>query len=54
VISGILDANPTICEHIVQDLNRGKSKTQRAGAKGMSAEQVLRCIIVKILIAFLD
>ena len=52
VISAIIDANPTICDHIVQDLNRGKSETQRAGAKGMSAEQVLRCVIVKILFGF--
>ena len=35
VISGIIDANPTISEHILQDLNRGKSEAQRAGAKGM-------------------
>jgi IS5 family transposase len=52
VISGIIDANPTICEHILQDLNRGKSEAQRAGAKGMSAEQVLRCVVVKILFGF--
>jgi IS5 family transposase len=52
VISGIIDATPTICEHILQDLNKGKSETQRAGAKGMSAEQVLRCVIVKILFGF--
>ncbi len=52
VISGIVDAKPTICEYILQDLNRGKSKTQRAGAKGMSAEQVLRFIIVKVLFGF--
>jgi len=52
VISGVIDANPIICEHILQDLNRGKSVAQRAGAKGMSAEQVLRCIIVKILFGF--
>ena len=52
VISGIIDAKPTICEYILQDLNRGKSKTQRAGAKGMSAEQVLRFIIVKVLFGF--
>jgi IS5 family transposase len=52
VISGIIDANPTICDHILQDLNRGKSEAQRAGAKGMSAEQVLRCIIVKVLFDF--
>jgi IS5 family transposase len=52
VISGIIDANPTICEHILQDLTRGKSEAQRAGAKGMSAEQVLRCVVVKILFGF--
>jgi hypothetical protein len=52
VISGIIDANPLICEHILQDLIRGKSEAQRAGANGMSAEQVLRCIIVKILFGF--
>jgi len=52
VISGIIDANPTICGHILQDLNRGKSQAQRAGAKGMSAEQVLRCVVVKILFGF--
>ncbi len=49
VISGTIDANPTICEYILQDLNRGKSETYRAGAKGMSAEQVLRCTVVKNL-----
>ena len=52
VISAIIDANPTICEHILQDLNRGKSESQRAGAKGMSAEQVLRCVIAKTLFGF--
>ena len=52
LISGIIDANPTICGHILQDLNRGKSEAQRAGAKGMSAEQVLRCIVVKVLFDF--
>jgi hypothetical protein len=49
MISRIIDANSTICTHILQDLNRGKVETQRAGAKGMSAEQVLRCTIVKTL-----
>ncbi len=43
VISGIIDANSTICQYILQDLNTGKSEAQRAGAKGMSADQVLRC-----------
>ncbi len=52
VISGIIDENPTICDHILQDLNRGKSAVQRAGAKGMSADQVLRSLVVKILFEF--
>ncbi len=52
LISGIIDANPTICDQILQDLCKGKSETQRAGAKGMSAEQVLRCMIVKVLFGF--
>jgi IS5 family transposase len=51
-ISNIIDANSTICQYILQDLNRGKSEAQRAGAKGMSADQVLRCVIVKILFGF--
>ncbi len=46
MISGIIDTNPTFYEHILQDLNRGKSVAQRASAKGMSAEQVLRCVVV--------
>jgi IS5 family transposase len=52
VISAIIDENPTICMHILRDLNKGKSETQRAGAKGMSADQLLRCAIVKILFGF--
>ena len=52
VISKIIDANPTICDYILQDLNKGKVIAQRAGAKGMSADQVLRCMIVKTLFDF--
>ena len=52
MISKIIDANPTICDHILQDLNEGKVIAQRAGAKGMSADQVLRCLIVKTLFDF--
>jgi transposase, IS5 family len=52
MISKIIDANPTICDHILQDLNKGKVIAQRAGAKGMSADQVLRCMIVKTLFEF--
>ena len=52
VISNIIDGNPTICERIMQDLNRGKLIAYRKGAEGMSADQVLRCAIVKNLFGF--
>lgn len=52
MISRIIDSTPTISELILQDLNRDKSPVQRAGAKGMSADQVLRCAIVKTLYGF--
>jgi IS5 family transposase len=51
-ISAIIDANPTICTHVLQDLSRGKIPAQRAGANGMSADQVLRCAVVKVLFSF--
>jgi IS5 family transposase len=52
VISNIIDTNPTISGHILQDLNENKSLCHRAGARGMSADQVLRCSIVKTLFSF--
>jgi IS5 family transposase len=52
VISRIIDDNSIICSYILQDLNKGKVESQRAGAKGMSADQVLRCAIVKTLFEF--
>lgn len=52
VISGIIDAMPTICERILQDLNKGKIIKRRKGANGMSADQVLRCAVVKTLYNF--
>lgn len=52
VISNIIDANSTICERVLQDLNKGKNIAHRQGAHGMSAEQVLRSAIVKILFGF--
>ena len=41
MISRVIDNTPTIPELILQDLNSGKSPVQRAGATGMSADQVL-------------
>ena len=52
MISRIIDNNSTICGYILQDLNKGKVVSRRSGAKGMSADQVLRCTIAKILFAF--
>jgi IS5 family transposase len=52
MVSRIIDSTPTIPELILQDLNRDKSPVQRAGAKGMSADQVLRCAVVKTLYGF--
>lgn len=52
VISNIIDANPIICERVLQDLSKGKNVAHRKGANGMSAEQVLRSAIVKTLYNF--
>ena len=52
LISNIIDANPIICEQVLQDLNSDKLVAYRKGANGMSAEQVLRCAIVKTLFNF--
>lgn len=51
-ISAIIDSQPTICENILQDLNEGKTQFRQTGANGMSADQVLRCSIVKTLYGF--
>jgi IS5 family transposase len=52
VISNIIGTNSTICDHVLQDLNKGKNIAHRKGANGMSADQVLRSAIVKILFGF--
>lgn len=51
-ISAIIDNQHTIYDLVLQDLNRDKVVARRCGANGMSAEQVLRCAIVKILFNF--
>lgn len=53
-ISRIIDAHPTMCERVLQDLSCGKSENHRKGANGMSADQVLRCAIVKDIFGFSD
>ena len=51
-ISGILDRDPAIYEMVFQDLCPGASHKKNTGAGGMSAEQVLRAAIVKVLFGY--
>jgi IS5 family transposase len=50
-ISRILDSNPIIYDLVMQDLSPKQIKS-KAGAKGMSAEQVIRAAIVKQMFEF--
>ena len=50
-ISCILDKNPIIYDLAMQDLF-SKSKKSKAGAKGMTAEQVVRAAIIKQMFEF--
>jgi len=52
VIDAILNKNPTICDLVYQDLCAKRSTNTRSGARGMSAEQVLRAAILKALFGF--
>ncbi len=52
MISKIIDENAIICRYVLQNVNRGKLASHRAGAHGMSAYQVLRCAIIKVLFGF--
>ena len=51
-ISRILDANPTICDLAMQDLSEASKKASRSGARGMTADQVVRAAIVKQMLNF--
>jgi IS5 family transposase len=51
-ISRVIDDHPAMCERVLQDLSSGKSENHRKGANGMSADQVLRCAIVKDIFGF--
>ena len=51
-ISRILDANPTICDLAMQDLCDVSKKASRSGARGMTADQVVRAAIVKQMLNF--
>ena len=52
MISGIIDSKPIICQLVLQDLCKGRSTGSRTGAKGMSAEQVLRAALVLRMYGF--
>ena len=51
-ISRILDANPIICDLAMQDLCEVSKKVRRSGARGMTADQILRAAIVKQMFTF--
>ena len=51
-ISRILDANPIICDLAMQDLCEVSKKASRSGARGMTADQVVRAAIVKQMLNF--
>ncbi len=51
-IDAILKANPTICDRVDQELCANRRAGVHSGARGMSAEQVLRAAIVRALFGF--
>ncbi len=51
-ISRILDANPTICDLAMQDLCEVSKRHNKSGARGMTADQVVRAAIVKQMLNF--
>ena len=52
-IDAILKRHPTICDLVYQDLCANRCIKTSSGARGMSAEQVLRAAIVKALFGFM-
>jgi transposase, IS5 family len=51
-ISRILDANSIICDLAMQDLSDVSNKARRSGARGMTADQVVRAAIIKQMFGF--
>jgi IS5 family transposase len=51
-ISRILDANSIICDLAMQDLSDVSTKARRSGARGMTADQVVRAAIIKQMFGF--
>jgi IS5 family transposase len=51
-INGIICQTSTICDHVMQDLYNDRPAPAKSGANGMTAEQILRAAIVKMLFGF--
>ncbi len=51
-INHIIKNTPTISDHVLKDLSKSNKSNDGRGANGMSAIQVLRAAIVKILFGF--
>ena len=51
-ISRSLDGNPRVYDYVMEDLCKGRCGSDHIGANGMSAEQVLRAAVVKMLFGF--
>jgi len=51
-INRIIKDTPCISDHVLKDLSKSKKSNDGRGARGMSADQVLRAAIVKILFGF--
>ncbi len=51
-IHGIIKDTPTISDYVLKDLSKFKKSNDQRGARGMSADQVLRAAIVMILFGF--
>ena len=51
-IASIIGTKPTICTYALQDLSGSITDENNVGAKGMSADQVIRAAIVKSLFGF--
>lgn len=51
-LSDLLDEHPKILELVLQDLSPGSPKAALKGARGMTAEQVFRALILKQMMGF--
>lgn len=51
-ISRVIDQKPTIYDYVMQDLYKDRPAPAKSGANGMTAEQILRAAIVKMLFGF--